>query len=113
MAVAKQIDIESDEYKLGQRIRKYRINRGLSQTQLGNIIDMDRSAISNYENGMKGEMGFRTFLRFADALGVSLDDLAGKEPPQHEDVLRGLNEENKKTICKLAEALYLQQTMTA
>lgn len=79
MAVAKTIDFHSEEYRLGQRIQHIRKKRGLSQTQLGNLMGMDRAAISNYENGSKGEMGFKTLQKFAKALGVTTSVLLGEE----------------------------------
>lgn len=118
MAVAKTIDFNSEEYKMGQRIQSIRKERGLSQTQLGNMMDMDRAAISNYENGSKGEMGFKTVKRFADALGVSVSVLYGEEqeaqePDSTNDILQGLNPENYDMLMKMAEALLLKQNMTA
>ena len=50
------VDIQSEEYKLGQNIRKYRLAKGWSQMDLSNAVDIDRTDISKYENGSKGEM---------------------------------------------------------
>ncbi len=77
MAVGKLSDVHSEEFILGQNIQKYRKKRGLSQTQLADIMDVDRAAISNYENGAKGEMGFKMLRRFSRALEVSTDALLG------------------------------------
>ena len=105
MAVGKLSDVHSEEFILGQNIQKYRKKRGLSQTQLEDIMDVDRAAISNYENGAKGEMGFKMLRRFSRALEVSTDALLGIEK---EDML---NEENRKFIQKMREALLLQQSL--
>lgn len=69
------VDIHSEEYILGQNIRKYRLEKGWSQKQLSDAVDIDRADISKYENGTKGEMGFKTLKKFASALDVSTDDL--------------------------------------
>ena len=69
------IDVHSEEYILGQNIRKYRLKKGWSQKTLSDVVDIDRADISKYENGVKGEMGFKTLKKFAIALGVSADDL--------------------------------------
>lgn len=50
------VDIQSEEYKLGQNIRKYRLAKGWSQMDLSNAVDIDRTDISKYENGSKGEI---------------------------------------------------------
>ena len=119
MTVAKTIDWHSEEYILGQRIQHIRKKRGLSQTQLGNMMDMDRAAISNYENGSKGEMGFKTLQKFAKALGVTTSVLLGEESEvEREDkhagaILDMLSGENKEMMLKMAQALILQQQMGA
>ena len=69
------VDIHSEEYILGQNIRKYRLKKGWSQKQLSDAVDIDRADISKYENGTKGEMGFKTLKKFAAALEVGTDDL--------------------------------------
>lgn len=44
------VDIHSEEYILGQNIRKYRLRLGWSQADLSNAVDIDRADISKYEN---------------------------------------------------------------
>ena len=73
------VDIHSEEYILGQNIRKYRLEKGWSQKQLSDAVDIDRADISKYENGTKGEMGFKTLKKFAAALVVSTDDLLAEK----------------------------------
>ena len=53
------VDIHSEEYILGQNIRKYRLRLGWSQADLSNAVDIDRADISKYENGAKGIMSSR------------------------------------------------------
>lgn len=55
------VDIQSEEYKLGQNIRKYRLAKNWTQMDLSIVTDIDRADISKYENGTKGEMGFRLY----------------------------------------------------
>lgn len=40
------------KYEIGQRIRKYRNERGLSQKQLAELIGVSNSRISNWEQGV-------------------------------------------------------------
>lgn len=49
------VDIHSDEYILGQNIRKYRKQKGWSQKDLSDAVDMDRANISGIENGERGD----------------------------------------------------------
>lgn len=76
-------DIHSEEYILGQNIRKYRNQKGWSQKDLSDAVNIDRADISKYENGSKGEMGFKTLKKFAKALEVSMDALMAEEEPEN------------------------------
>lgn len=76
------IDVHSDEYILGQNIRKYRLRLGWSQTDLSNAVDIDRATISKYENGERGLMSCILLRKFAKALGVSMDTLMDEEEPE-------------------------------
>ena len=73
------VDIHSEEYILGQNIRQYRVKKGWSQKQLSDAVDIDRADISKYENGTKGEMGFKTLKKFATALEVGTDNLLAEK----------------------------------
>lgn len=73
------VDVHSEEYILGQNIRKYRIQKDWSQADLSIAVDVDRADISKYENGSKGLMSCSMLRRFAKALGVSMDALMEEE----------------------------------
>ena len=77
------VDIHSDEYIIGQNIRKYRKQKGWSQKDLSDAVDIDRANISGIENGERGVMSCVMLKRFARALGVSMDMLMDEEeePP--------------------------------
>lgn len=77
------VDIHSEEYILGQNIRKYRLRLGWSQADLSNAVDIDRADISKYENGAKGIMSSTLLRKFAKALGVSMDALMDEEEPEN------------------------------
>lgn len=73
------VDVHSEEYIIGQNIRKYRLQKGWSQADLSIAVDVDRADISKYENGSKGLMSCSMLRRFAKALGVSMDALMEEE----------------------------------
>lgn len=73
------VDIHSDEYIIGQNIRKYRKQKGWSQKDLSDAVDVDRANISGIENGERGVMNCVMLKRFARALGVSMDTLMDEE----------------------------------
>lgn len=64
--------------KMGANIRKYREQRGMSQLQLACTALLEQRDVYLYENGMMMPQMLR-LVRIADALGVSLDALAGRE----------------------------------
>ena len=59
------IDVHSEEYILGQNIKKYRMLKKWTQSKLSEAVDIDRAEISKYESGQNGEMGFKMLKRFA------------------------------------------------
>lgn len=64
--------------KMGANIRKYREQRGMSQLQLACSALLEQRDVYQYEHGMMMPQMLR-LVRIADALGVSLDALAGRE----------------------------------
>lgn len=50
------IDVHSEEYILGQNIKKYRTLKKWTQSKLSEAVDIDRAEISKYESGQNGEI---------------------------------------------------------
>lgn len=63
----------------GERIRKTRESRGLSQSDLAEKINSDKALISRYENEKILPSG-RMFVKIANALNVEVDYLCGQTP---------------------------------
>jgi transcriptional regulator with XRE-family HTH domain len=53
----------------GIRLRRLRLERGLSQEHLANIAQLDRTYVSSCEAGRRNAT-IKTIARFAEALGV-------------------------------------------
>ncbi len=62
-----------DLYCLGNRIRKTRINCGITQERLAEMVDISTNFMSLIENGRN--MSVETLVKIADALGVTVDYL--------------------------------------
>lgn len=60
-------------YKLGEKIRTTRLNCGLTQEKLAEMVDISTNFMSLIENGRN--MSVETLVKIADALGVSVDYL--------------------------------------
>ena len=66
--------------RVGRNIAAERIRRDMSQEELADAVGLARMTIINYEAGLTTpDMASATAI--ADVLGVSLDALAGREPP--------------------------------
>lgn len=113
------IDVHSEEYILGQNIKKYRMLKRWTQSKLSEAVDIDRAVISKYESGQNGEMGFKMLKRFAKALDVSTEQLLNDEDEhlekneQYIERYERLNSKNQEMIDKMMDALFLQQSMAS
>jgi transcriptional regulator with XRE-family HTH domain len=64
--------------QLGQRVAQARRDRGWSQEQLAEAIDIQPVTVSRWETGHRA-LSISTLARITDALGVSLGDLLDVE----------------------------------
>jgi len=58
----------------GRNVAKVRAERGLSQDQLAEKADLDRTYVSGIQRGVRNP-GIKTVLRIAHALNVTVGDL--------------------------------------
>lgn len=63
------------------RIRQLRKQKGITMKQLGSVVGLAESTISQYENG-KREPDNETLLRFGEFFGVTVGYLLGVDEPQ-------------------------------
>jgi transcriptional regulator with XRE-family HTH domain len=64
-----------DDKALGKRLRKARLQAGLRQVDLAQILSERQSFVSKYESGER-RLGFLEVLRVCRALGTRASDLA-------------------------------------
>lgn len=65
--------------RLADGLRRLRVSRGLTQTDIAGLAGVSPSAISQVESGQRG-LNLDTLLTLAAALNVSIDDLLGYQP---------------------------------
>jgi transcriptional regulator with XRE-family HTH domain len=65
---------------MGARLKQLREAAGLSQVRLAELAGVTPRTLQNWEYG-KGTFDFDSAAKLADALGVTLDELAGRGPP--------------------------------
>lgn len=111
---------------LGERIRRYRLAKGLTQVRFGEVVGIAQRTVAYYE--LKGTAPPPDVLvRMADALGVSTDVLLGRKkgaahakaetaparPPdarrvRHLKLLDELPLNDRKAVFKIIDALSAQ-----
>lgn len=62
---------------LGEQIKKYRMEKGITQEQLGQMIGVTTQGVSRWERG--GTPDAELLPKLAEVLGVSIDALFGRE----------------------------------
>ena len=59
---------------IGRKIKELRKKRGLTQKDLGEMVGLDQTTISGYENGRR-QIDLQKLMKIAQALGVDLKEL--------------------------------------
>lgn len=67
--------MSKEKQKIGNTIKKYRLQKELSQEKLARLADLAFPTIAKIEAGATPDPRIETVKKIADALGVSLDDL--------------------------------------
>ena len=108
--------------EIGQKIKKARLERGLTQQELGNIVGVQKSAIAKYESGRVVNIKRNTLQKIAKALNIRPSELIFNESPRdaadlHVRIITDfelmeaikdyyvLSEEDKRTIRDLIHSL--------
>lgn len=68
--------------EIGQKIKKARLERGMTQQELGDIIGVQKSAIAKYENGRVVNIKRSTLQKIAGALNIRPSELIFTESPK-------------------------------
>lgn len=74
-----------NDEQYGQKIKKLRINSGLSQAEVATALGVTPGYICNVENG-RTAMSLRVLIYYARLLNVSLDSLVGDLEPNYKEV---------------------------
>ena len=85
-----------DYYEIGQKIKRCRINHGMSQEQAAELCDISASFYGNIERGTK-KMSLDTFVVICDKLNLSPDYLLQDNLPDSDSVVFNIINEVKKS----------------
>ena len=68
--------------EIGQKIKKARLEKGLTQQELGDMVGVQKSAIAKYENGRVVNIKRSTLQKIAKALSIRPSELIFAESPR-------------------------------
>ena len=68
--------------ELGRIIKKARLEKGLTQEALGEIVGVQKSAIAKYENGRIVNIKRSTLTKISSALNIRPSELLFEESPE-------------------------------
>ena len=74
MPRARKTPVPEEVIKFGKRIKELRMQRKMSQMDVGAAMNIDRENVRKYEKGLQ-EPKLSTVLRFAEVFKVSYDEL--------------------------------------
>ena len=95
--------------EIGQRIRKFRLLRRISQETLAEKIDISTTHMSHIETGST-KLSLPVLVKISEVLQVSTDDILNisvKNPSSEEitEIIKDCSPEEKEIICKTIKAL--------
>ncbi|GAB5398981.1 MAG: hypothetical protein Aureis2KO_05660 [Aureisphaera sp.] len=74
MSRSRKTPIPKEVINFGKRIKKLRLERKMSQMDLGAALNIDRENVRKYEKGLQ-EPKLSTIIKFAKVFNVSFDEL--------------------------------------
>lgn len=119
MATSRRRTAPRKDETVGERIRRLRKVRGLSQTDLGELVGLTQRQMTYYET-QGGSLSAELVVKFAQALRVSADEILGIQPPRvraraadpksvrlwrHFSRVEQLPPHDRKSILKMIDAL--------
>jgi transcriptional regulator with XRE-family HTH domain len=66
--------MKDEAQKLGENLKRIRTEKGITQGDIARALEMDKSFVSNIENG-KTNPTLATITKLAKAIGVSVGEL--------------------------------------
>ena len=80
-------DFQLSKKEIGKRVRTLRLERGLTQAELGKMLNMAQTNVSALERGERG-VTIHQAVRISKALRVTIDELLTGNRPEKEKQLR-------------------------
>lgn len=88
---------------IGQKIKEARLQKGLTQEELGNIVGLQKSAIAKYENGRVVNIKRSTLQKLALALDLRGSDLIIENNPKEAATLHAKVLMDTELMCAIEQ----------
>jgi len=72
-----------ERYEFGPRLRQFRRDKGMTLVQLAEKAEINLTTLCYLEKDSRS-VRLDTLVKLADALVLPIDELIGREPPEHE-----------------------------
>ena len=91
--------------KFGEKLRKYRTDKNLTQAELAKLIGVGVNTICNYESGKTYPQDREVYKKLADVLGVDADHLHNENDDFIESAQGKYGYRGKKQAMQLVEEM--------
>lgn len=91
---------------LKDNVRRLRIQRGITQTELARAADVSTQTLNNIEKG-RSQGSPINLAKLAGVLGVSIEELMGVDIPKAPAPLRSLPKKQRRDLLELVAAKHL------
>jgi len=91
--------------KFGEKLRKYRTDKNLTQAELAKLIGVGVNTICNYESGKTYPQNREVYKKLADVLGVDADHLHNENDDFIESAQGKYGYRGKKQAMQLVEEM--------
>ncbi len=86
---------------IGEKIRKARKEKGMTQEELGELLGVKKSAVAKYENGRVENIKRTTLKRISAILDIPPSELIFEKPRTTEEILQGFTEKELKLFMAI------------
>jgi transcriptional regulator with XRE-family HTH domain len=88
---------------IGEKIRKARKEKGMTQEELGELLGIKKSAVAKYENGRVQNIKRSTLKRISAILDIPPSELIFEKPRTTAETFAGLSEKEIELFMALRE----------
>ncbi|WP_338630353.1 helix-turn-helix transcriptional regulator [Clostridium baratii] len=85
----------------GEIIKQLRLQKGLTQEELGNLVGLKKAAINKYESGKVENIKRSTIQKFSEIFNVSPSTIMGWTSKEDLDIINSIEDNDVKEFIEL------------